>query len=404
MRKLSLILATLFIAISLLITACQSESTPTPAPEPVPQETPTPTPEPQPELEPEPIPEPEQEPEPGLEPISEAEPEIGLPPGQIELKYDDGNGERNCSCGVHYGYAVRFSPPETPFKIKQVRLYTSLSGTGYESQLTWLDIRDQNNEPLYTMHHAATEYSPKPAWEDIDLPDICVDGDFYVIFYPASAREGGVQLYYDTSRDNACSVMVKPGGKTAEWIWEFPEETTNWMIRAIGEPAPEICPLPAPAFEEIIDSPEFSELVNSLSNPELLSVWMSNNLQGISRYEEYKETGINITTTPDETFQNRMGNCSDMSIFACYVLQYHGHQTEILSIKIESDESRNHAVCVYHHDDLLYIINNGRIEGPFQSYEEICIHHDDNWSSYEIRYSWVKAQKFGPADKVVYRN
>jgi hypothetical protein len=351
-----------------------------PAPEPAPQEQPSESPAPKPK--PEPVP----EPEPMLEPEFTS--------GEIELKYDDGKGECHSSCSGQYGFAVRYSPPTTPFDIKQVGVFTSLYGTGHEDQTTWFDIRDHNFETLYSWSKPAAEFPTEPDWIISDLPDTSVTDDFYIVFYPCSMREGGVYLHYDTSQENTHSEMAEQGGKIADWIWEFPEETTNWMIRVIGESTDEVMAAPPQ---------EFQETVKSLDNPEKLSQWMIDNIQvDYYDYERYKETGINDRLSPDEIFETKLGCCAEFATFACYVLQFHGYQAKILAITIESDERRNHAVCIYQLNDSIYKIDNGRIGGPYQTYEDIALEHDKAWSSYTIYYSWEKYTKFGPADKAVY--
>jgi len=155
----------------------------------------------------------------------------------------------------------------------------------------------------------------------------------------------------------------------------------------------------------ILDSTdEFKECIISLDNPRKLSDWMVSNIKSESYYEQWKETGVYYIATPDEIFETRCGNCAVFATFALYALQYHGYKAEALSIKVESDQRFNHVVCVYHADGSLYTVNSGRIQGPYQSYEDIASDHHEGWSRYEIHYSWDKFQNLGPPDKVVHRN
>ena len=71
---------------------------------------------------------------------------------------------------------------------------------------------------------------------------------------------------------------------------------------------------------------------------------------------------------------------------------------------MEADISKNHAVCLYYSSGSLYTINNGRIKGPYQNYEELASKHDEHWSEYDIYYSWDRFQKLGKPDKVVLRS
>lgn len=358
-------LAMMFLLVVALLTSCTAS---TPAPTPMPTPTPAPIPE------------------------------------EIELKYDDGTSDGSCSCGARYGYLVHFSPPTTPFAISKVKTLTSLKGSGYESQTVWYEIRDQNLGTLYYLPKPVMSFNHEPTWVTVEMPDITVNGDFYVFFYPCSTREGGVYLHYDSSQVNSHSEMAELG-VLADWGWweQMPKEKTNWMIRVVGAPADKVVSVPSMPFQVIEGTAEFQEIVSSLDKPEKLSQWMIDNIEWESTYEREKETGVRYTSPPDETFKIRRGNCRAFAVFACYILQYHGYEAETLSIKVESNERYNHAVCVYHYDGLLYAINNGRIEGPYQTYEDIASNHHEDWSRYEIHYSWDKFQKLGPPDEVSHK-
>jgi len=91
----------------------------------------------------------------------------------------------------------------------------------------------------------------------------------------------------------------------------------------------------------------------------------------------------------------KVGCCAEFAIFACSVLEHHGYEAEILSIAVESDPSKGHALCVYKSSGSLYTNNFGRIEGPYQTYEDIALDHHKDWSKYSLYYSWGNYQKVG---------
>ena len=401
MRRTPIILGTLLVAILLVLGACAPAPTPAPAPAPtpVPELTPAPTPvsppAPTPQLAPEPTPAPA--------PTSTAELTPELISEEVELKHDDGTGEGTCSAGSHLGFLVQFTSPATSFVIDKVKVFASLKGDGYENQTTWFEIWNKNGDVLHYWQEPATKFSTEPGWVTTEVPDIIVNNDFNIVFYPYSTREAGVYLHFDSSQVNNHSETAEPGGRIADWTWSPPKEKTNWMIRVVGMPSNEVASAPSLSFQEIEGTAEFRETVSSLDNPEKLSQWMIENIKGESYYEREKESGVSYTPPPDETFETRSGNCRVFAVFACYVLQYHGYDAEVLSIKVASDESMNHAVCVYRSDDSLYVINSGRMEGPYQNYEDISSAYHEGWSSYEIHYSWDKYQKMGPPDKVIDR-
>ena len=148
----------------------------------------------------------------------------------------------------------------------------------------------------------------------------------------------------------------------------------------------------------------FQETISSLDTPEKLSDWMLKNIEYESHYEIWVETGIMYRATPEEIFESKCGCCAEFAIFACAVFEYHGYETEIFTISVASDPSKGHAVCVYQSSSLLYIINVGRIEGPYQTYQDIAFAYHKDWSQYRLYYSWITfREQHGYPDEVVYR-
>ncbi|MGB2813816.1 MAG: transglutaminase-like domain-containing protein [Dehalococcoidales bacterium] len=299
---------------------------------------------------------------------------------------------------------VHFSPPETPFTINAVKIYTTLEGTGYEDQNPKIEIWDKDFALLHSWQEPATGFNKDPGWVTVDIPDITVDDDFYVVFYTYSKREGGVYIHFDSSVANKHSETADPGGTIADWVWQQPKDKTNWMIRAVEAAAEEGAIVSSPPAKTIEISAELKETVNSLDDPQKLSRWLLDNIQYESHYEIWKETGVNYIATPEEIFNDKAGCCAEFTVFACYVLQHHGYEAKTLRIAVESDPSKNHGVCVYQSSDSLYIMNVGRIEGPFQTYEDIAFDHHQDWSQYDLHHSWENYQQLKKPDEVVYRD
>jgi hypothetical protein len=332
------------------------------------------------------------------------------PKNDIELKYDDGSAESSCSAGG-YGFRVHYSPPSVPFIIKRIMLFTNAQGSGYDNQQIEIMILDKDLASLFSCQKPATEFTISPGWVTLDIPNVIVDDYFYVYLYTNSKKEGGVYLYLDNSTINLHSEYIAPTGEVAPWTWPFPKETANWMIRVSGEPdnqktqaLTETQTAVMSPTTEVLISPEFQDIINALDTPQGLSQWMISNIQMVSRYEQFLETGIVVIALPEETFNSRVGNCLDTAIFACYILECHGYTAEIFSIKVSSDQSRNHAVCLYHLDGDLYIIDDRVIKGPYTDFESIASAYYDAWSSYEIRDSWETAYENEPPDEVFIRN
>ena len=319
-------------------------------------------------------------------------------PKEVELKYDAGEIKTLTSQGPGWGYSVHFSPPATPFTISKVKVLLRLYGTEYADRVALLEIWDEDFDVLYSRKIPAIGLSEPARWRTIET-NIAVDGDFRVVFFTNSGgQEGGISIGYDLS-GNKASEVVRTGGLLADWppVWETgsnpkPKDKTNWMIRVVGIHS-----------EAIEDSADFQETVNLLDNPQKLSQWMLDNIRYESHYEIWKETGVNYIATPGEIFENKAGCCAEFAVFACYVLQYHGYEAKILQIKVETDISKNHTVCTYQSSDAICTINVGRIEGPFQTYEDIAFDHHQDWSEYGLHHSWENYQQLRQPDETVYR-
>ncbi|MBU4349405.1 transglutaminase-like domain-containing protein [bacterium] len=154
----------------------------------------------------------------------------------------------------------------------------------------------------------------------------------------------------------------------------------------------------SPINEATEPTANFQETISSLDTPEKLSDWMLKNIKYESHY------GLSVgRLSPEEIFESKCGCCAEFAIFACAVLEYHGYETEIFTISVASDPSKGHAVCAYHSSSLLNIINVGRIEGPYQTYQDIAFDLNKDWSEYHLYYSWSTYQELGYPDEFVYR-
>jgi hypothetical protein len=152
---------------------------------------------------------------------------------EVRLKYDDGTSDGTASAGG-YAFRVHFSPPATPFTITGITVFTNLYGSGYEEQKTEVDILGQDLTLLFSFQKPATEFSLSPGWVTIEVPSIIVNSDFYVDFCTNSRSYGGVNIHYDSSTTNEHSEFIILSSGKATWLWKFPKDTTNWMIRVVG--------------------------------------------------------------------------------------------------------------------------------------------------------------------------
>ncbi len=178
---------------------------------------------------------------------------IPRPASEIEIAYDDGSaeggwsrgsGDRICSeDGGNRGYAIRMTTPDSePFTITAIKPFSRRYG---EDCNTRFEIWDRDRNTLYSDVVSHSEYSTavdsfdSATWGYKGVPNITVNSDFYIAMYTDSTNpdddvypDTGVYVGYDTSFSSDRSHTVQE--KTLGWGLSTPQETTNWMIRAVG--------------------------------------------------------------------------------------------------------------------------------------------------------------------------
>ncbi len=78
---------------------------------------------------------------------------------QVELKYDNDYFGASLSAGA--GHIIDFSPPATPFTVKQIKVFGRLSAKvpGYENNPFDLQILDKNLKVIYTSTYTYNKFS-----------------------------------------------------------------------------------------------------------------------------------------------------------------------------------------------------------------------------------------------------
>jgi hypothetical protein len=156
----------------------------------------------------------------------------------VELGYDDGRPDDPFGIsilGPGSGYLVKFSPPIKPFTITKVKIYGSLYGDIYAVQKFQVQIWDENQEIIYDPPtYPYTTFSPTPAWVELDVGNVRVNGDFYVHVCTNSTDKSGVKIFYDSSVTNTNSDVTENWKVAAKWYVPQPKEKVNWMIRVDG--------------------------------------------------------------------------------------------------------------------------------------------------------------------------
>jgi len=218
-----LILSSIILLIVLLVlpvVGCQQQATPAPTPKPTP--VPAPAPAPEPKAEPKPTPSPE--------------------PKVVELKYDDGSAEDMLSVGG--GCIVDFTPPDTPFVINKVQILGGLYGSGWEDKIYSIAIWDKDYKLIHLEERPVTDFEVKKHTKvDVEIPDVEVDGQFYIHVWTGTGRMEGIHIGADDSASNEhSSLTVRQGDKyriSSDWPypsskWFGDKSKVNWMIRVVG--------------------------------------------------------------------------------------------------------------------------------------------------------------------------
>jgi len=168
-------------------------------------------------------------------------PAPGVYASPFELAHDDGEFDYGWSDFYPYAATVRFSPPSQSWRITGIRLHGVCILRG--SQVFYVEIWDAN---LNTKYQSA--FSPSSVfknatldWYTIELPNIVVTGDFYVVIVPMFTLDGA-QLWISIDDDppfSNSSFIVNVGEHTIHVSLNATSKRPgDFMIRVVGEPTP----------------------------------------------------------------------------------------------------------------------------------------------------------------------
>jgi hypothetical protein len=223
--SLSLILVVIIIVmISFLSCAAPAEDT---SPSKVPEQTsdsPSTSPPSQPSTEP---------------PAEEPTPE----PKEAVLKYHDSHAEAFLSTG-NYGSLISFVPPGTPFTITEIGIGGALYGSSWEDKEYTVSIWDKDYKVIYTADYPVTQFElENPKLVTVEIPDVVVNGEFYVHVFTGTGRLEGLHVGADDSITNEHSGVAEKSGETFKPSdkWPYPDtqwfgdkSKVNWLIHVVG--------------------------------------------------------------------------------------------------------------------------------------------------------------------------
>ncbi len=179
-----------------------------------------------------------------------------LTPMPAEIKYDGGFARDYLGLDKPAtGYLVSFKPPSQSFVIKKIQVRGLIYG-GRGAQIKDLEIQiwDRNRKSVYNAMLPGTKFPQisfllsdienKGEWVDLDVPDIKVEGDFYVHIYTGYSTGQGFRMGVDDSVPNAHSDITVRDDKGMDNpipVWPYPsskwfgdKSRVNWMVRVAG--------------------------------------------------------------------------------------------------------------------------------------------------------------------------
>lgn len=155
-----------------------------------------------------------------------------------EIAYDDGEKDGAWSFGSDSGkgHGVLFEVG-SPTTVATVKMYGCIYGTASSDphgfgQTFDIEIRDSSLSKLYSITCDYDDYFTESYdWAMVDIPDIAVDGNFYIWVNTKSSRPGmGRGIYIGEGSDSPTGNSFKIETTTDSILetWD-----SNWMIRAL---------------------------------------------------------------------------------------------------------------------------------------------------------------------------
>jgi hypothetical protein len=145
-----------------------------------------------------------------------------------ELCYDDGSAEYGWAVGGTAGGALLFSRPNPEWVLSKVKLMASYT-VGDAS--FYLEVWDSELNELFSEGYLYSDYfDDGPMWAEIDLPDIAVTDDFYIMVFGNTTVDHYFWLWVDEDVpiSNRSYVAIFDTN-TIDYAVDC-----NWMIRAVG--------------------------------------------------------------------------------------------------------------------------------------------------------------------------
>ena len=157
----------------------------------------------------------------------------------FELANDDDNADYGWSDFYPYAAAVRFSPPSQSWRITAIRLHGVCILRG--AQVFYVQIWDAGLNTVYWSAFLPSSVFKNATldWHTIQLPNIVVKGDFYVVIVPMFTLDG-TQLWISIDDDppiaNTSFIVNVDDHTILRYLNATSKRPGDFMIRVVGEP------------------------------------------------------------------------------------------------------------------------------------------------------------------------
>jgi hypothetical protein len=147
---------------------------------------------------------------------------------ETELSFDNDQLYTGWLCGGQYcGGIVLFNPPTSPWILSKAKVmaWIDLGDAPF-----WIEVWDSDFNELFHGEYMYSDYfTSSPAWVEIELPCIDVQGEFYLGFFGNWSESHKLWLGYDNDSISHRSFVADCDDNTVAY-----ENEWNWMIRAGG--------------------------------------------------------------------------------------------------------------------------------------------------------------------------
>ena len=174
----------------------------------------------------------------------------------VEIGYDNGIAKDYLSLvKPATGYAVGFVSPPDPFTVSKVRVFGLVYGSpGFHIADSDLQIWGKDKKVLYTTSFPGDGFplitrlgdntGAAGAWANIEIPNVKVEGDFYIHIYTGIPAGQGFRMGAESTVINNHSDVTVRGGNGIDnlvpnWpyapvYWYGDKSRVNWMVRVAG--------------------------------------------------------------------------------------------------------------------------------------------------------------------------